>query len=159
TAARADGFDDALAHFTADDFDETGAGIAAVAASGSPRAETILRALQGGQLMYSAERKTVYIQDDAGKLFDAPTGQAGAGEPPQDLDAVSINNRLRGVIDAALGGMTLLSKNPAKRLEAAAAVFKSREPNALPTLEAAIEKEQDSGIKRALMQARAAVIL
>ncbi len=159
TAARADGLDDALAHFTADDFDETGTGIAAVAASGNLRAEAVLRALQNGQLMYSAERKAVYVQDDAGKLFDAATGRPVTSDPPADLDAVSINNRLRGVIDAALGGLTLLSKNPARRLEAAAAVFKSRELSALPTLENAIRQEQDPSIKRALTQARAAIVL
>ena len=73
TAARADGLDDALTHFTAGDYDETNAGIAAVAGSGSPRAEAILRALEGGQLMFSAEHKAVYIQDDASKLTDAAT--------------------------------------------------------------------------------------
>src|SRR5580704_8885029 len=80
--ARAAALDDALAHFTADDFDETATGIDAVAASGSPRAQAILQALQNGQLMFSAEKKAVYIQDDAGKLFDAATGQAVAGDPP-----------------------------------------------------------------------------
>ncbi len=46
--ARAASLDEALAHFTADDFDETITGINEVAASGSPRAETIIRALQNG---------------------------------------------------------------------------------------------------------------
>jgi urea transport system permease protein len=159
TAARADSLGDALAHFTADDFDETNAGITAVAASGSSRAEAILRALQNGNLMYSAERKAVYIQDDASKLFDAATGQPVAGDAPADLDTVSINNRLRGTIDAALGGLTLLSGDPGKRYDAAQAVFKSREASVLPTLESAIAKEQDPRIRQALMQARAAIVL
>jgi urea transport system permease protein len=159
TAAHAQSLDEALTHFTADDFDETNSGITAVAGSGSPRAEPILRALQKGQLMYSAENKAVYIQDDAGKLSDAATGAPVAGDPPADLDTVSINNRLRGTMDAALGGLTLLSSDPVKRADAAAAVFKSREASVLPTLESAIQKEQDPRIKRALMQARAAIIL
>jgi urea transport system permease protein len=159
TVARAASLDDAIAHFTAGDFDETIAGINEVAASGSPRAATILQALQNGQLMFSAEKKAVYIQDDASKLFDAATGQAVPGDPPADLDTVNINNRLRGAIDAALGGLTLLSGDPAKRLDAAEAVFKSREASALPTLESAIAKEQDGRIKRVLTQARAAIVL
>jgi urea transport system permease protein len=159
TAARADSLDDALTHFIAGDYDETNTGIAAVAGSGSPRAEAVLRALEGGQLMFSAERKAVYIQDDASKLYDAATGQEVAGDPPADLDTVGINNRLRGVIDAALGGLTLLSKDPAQRYGAAQAVFKSREAATLPTLESAIAKEQEPRIKRALMQARAAIVL
>src|SRR5208282_4886880 len=82
--AHAESLDEALAHFTADDFSETITGMRDVAASGSPRAETIVRALQEGRLMFSAERKAVYIKDDADTLTDAATGQPIAGEAPAD---------------------------------------------------------------------------
>jgi urea transport system permease protein len=157
--AYAAGLDDALTQFTTDDFSDTNDAISAVAASGSPRAEIIIRALQNGSLMFSAERKAVYIKDDADKLSDAATGQPITGDAPADLDTVRLNNRLRGTLDAAIGGLTLLAADPAKRLGAAEAVFKSREASALPNLETAIAKEQDARIKRVLMQARAAIIL
>ncbi|MGA8357173.1 MAG: urea ABC transporter permease subunit UrtB, partial [Xanthobacteraceae bacterium] len=67
THAHAAIIDDAIAHFAADDFDETLTGIGQVVASGSPRAEVIIGALQNGQLMFSAEQKKVYIQDADGK--------------------------------------------------------------------------------------------
>ena len=153
------GLDEAIAHFTTDDFDETLTGIKEVAASGNPRAEMIISALQSGQLMFSAERKAVYIQDGAGKLTDAATGEPVAGAPPADLDTVNINNRLRGAIAAALGQLTLLSNDPQKRYEAAQAVFKSRAADALPTLETAIAKETDSRTKVELELARAAILL
>jgi len=105
--------------------------------------------------MFSAERKAVYIKDDSGKLTDAATGQAIAGDAPDDLDNVRINNRLRGALDAALGGLTLLASDPEARFEAAQAVFKSRAASALPTLETAIAKEQNARVKRALTEARA----
>src|SRR5581483_2816274 len=47
----------------------------------------------------------------------------------------------------------------AKRIDAAQAVFKSHEASALATLEAALAKESDGRAKRALSEARAAVIL
>lgn len=159
TVAHAASLSEALAHFTSDDFDETEAGINEVAASGGPRAEIVIRSLQNGQLMFSAERKTVYIKDDAGKVTDAATGEPVAGEPPADLDNVRINNRLRGIIDATLGALTLLSNDPAKQFEAAQAVFKSHEPGALPTLDKAIAKASDDRTKLALEQARAAIVL
>jgi urea transport system permease protein len=151
--------DEALVHFTADDFSETIAGINEVAASGNPRAEAIIRALQDGQLMYSAERKAVYIKNDSGKLTDAATGQPITGEAPADLNTVRLNNRLRGAIDAAVGGLTLLASDPGVRYDAAQAVFKSRQAAVLPTLETALAKEQDPRVKRALVEARAAIIL
>ena len=158
-SAHAASLDEALAHFTTDDFSETSAGIGAVALSGDPRAETIIRALQDGRLMFSAESKAVYVKDETGKLTNAATGEAIAGDAPADLDNVRVNNRLRGAIDAALGGLTLLAGDPGTRFEAAQAVFKSRAANALPTLETALAKEQDPRVKRALAEARAAVIL
>ncbi len=158
-SAEAASLDAALARFTADDFNATIEGINEVAASGSPRAEIILRALQNDQLMFSAERKAVYIMDDSGKLTDAASGRPVVGAAPADLDNVRINNRLRGAIEAALGGLTLLADEPGTRFAAAQAVFKSRAASTLPTLDTAIAREQDPRVKRALMEARAAVIL
>src|SRR5271163_4770890 len=100
TAAHAASLDEALTHFTADDFSETATGIKDVAASGNPRAEAILRALQDGQLMYSAEKKAVYIKSASGSLLDAASGEPISGTAPADADNVRINNRLRGAIEA-----------------------------------------------------------
>jgi len=157
--AHAASLDEALTHFTADDFEQTQIGINDVDGSGSPRAELILRALEAGQLSFSAERKAVYIQDDAGKLTSAATGDAVAGDAPADLEPVNINNRLRGVIDAALGALTLFASDPSARYAAAQAVFKSREISALPAVEKALANETSSSVKRALEQAQAAIVL
>ena len=156
---RAANLEEALAHFATDDYGEIEEGIAAVAGSGDPRAASIIEALQDGRLFYSAEQKKVFYKDVSGKLFDAVTATPIAGDGPADIDTVGINNRLRRAIDAALGGLTLMSPDRAKRYDAAQAVFKSREPNVLPAIEAAIEKETDARIKRVLNEARAAIIL
>jgi len=156
---RAANLEEALAHFATDDYGEIEEGIAAVAGSGDPRAASIIEALQDGRLFYSAEQKKVFYKDASGKLFDAVAATPIAGDGPADIDTVGINNRLRRAIDAALGGLTLMSPDRAKRYDAAQAVFKSREPNVLPAIEAAIEKETDARIKRVLNEARAAIIL
>ena len=156
---RAANLEEALAHFATDDYGEIEEGIAAVAESGDPRAASIIEALQDGRLFYSAEQKKVFYKDASGKLFNAVTATLIAGDGPADIDIVGINNRLRRAIDAALGGLTLMSPDRAKRYDAAQAVFKSHEPNVLPAIEAAIEKETDARIKRVLNEARAAIIL
>src|SRR5215813_4532312 len=158
-AARADAYEDALAHFLADSFDETIEGINAVAQSGHPLAEKVIVALQDGRLLFSDEQKRVFFKDEADRLFDAASGSPATGSPPADLSPVRLNNRLRRIIEATLGGLTLLAPDPAKRFEAAQAVFKSKDANALPALEQAIAKETVARVKRALSEARAAVIL
>jgi urea transport system permease protein len=157
--ARAEPYADALTHFTGDSFSETEQGIVGVAASGNPLAATVITALQEGRLLLSAQEKLVLIREAARGLLDARTGEAFAGTPPPDLSTVRLNNRLRRVVEGVLGTLTLLSPDPAKRMDAALAVFRSHDPNALALLDQAIAKETDSPIKTALVQARAAVVL
>jgi len=157
--AQAGPYEDALPGFTEGSLSDTGEAIEKVVASSNPLAASLLEALQDARLLFSAEKKTVYIKTKDGKLLDASTGKPFTGTPPDDIDAVVVNNRLRNIISAALGGLTLISSNSDRRYEAAQAVFKSREQSALPALEQALAKETDARVKAALQQARAAVIL
>ena len=157
--ARAESFDDALAGFAGDSYSDTEKAIETIAASGNPRAAIVIGALQDARLFFNAGTKKVYVKTESGTLLDAATGEAAAGETISDLKLVRINNRLRRAIEASLGSLTLLAPDPAKRFEAAQAVFRSRDAAALPALDAALAKETDAGVKRALTEARAAVIL
>jgi urea transport system permease protein len=58
-----------------------------------------------------------------------------------------------------LGALRLFSPDASDRLTAAEAVFRSRDPAALPALTRALAKETDPTVKRRLEQARAAAIL
>jgi len=157
--AHGETFESALAGFAADSYNDTDTAITAVAASGNALAAPVIEALQDGRLLFNPADKKIYLKDKAGALLDATTGNPAAGVAAADLKLVRVNNRLRRTIDAALGGLTLLASDPAKRYEAAQAVFKSREAAALPTLETALAKETDGRVKRALAEARAAVLL
>ena len=132
--AHAGPYEDALAGFTEGSLSDTGDAIDKVVASGNPLAAQVLRRLQDARLMFSAEQKKVYIKTKDDKLLDAATGKPFTGAPPDDIDTVIVNNRLRKVIDAALGSLTLMSPSADQRYDAAQAVFKSREANALPAL-------------------------
>jgi urea transport system permease protein len=157
TTALADSFDQGVSRFAGDSFADTEAAIGEVAASGHARAAAVIQALQDGRLLFDPAAKRVYVKDAAGNVADAIT--AATADPGASLKPVRLNNRIRRTIEAALGGLTLLAPEPYKRWEAAQAVFKSRDATALPTLTTAIAKETDTGVKRALEQARAAVVL
>jgi len=157
--AQAGPYEDALSRFSADSFDQTIEGINEVVASGNARAAAIITALQEGRLLFSAESKRVFIGEPPDRLSDAATGEPVAGSPPADLAPVRLNNRLRRIVEATLGSLTLMAPDPGKRLEAAQAVLRSKDPNALPALDQAIAKESDARVKQALIEARAAVVL
>jgi urea transport system permease protein len=157
-SAQTAAYREALARFTADSFNDTDAGIVAVTTSGDPLAAQLIEALQDGRLLFNPADKTIYIRQTSGSLIDAATGKPIIGAPA-DLSPVRINNRLRRTIEAALGRLTLLSPDPARRLEAAQAVFKTRNPKALDAIDAALAQEADAGVKKALREARAAIVL
>ena len=159
TGAQAGPYEDALSRFSADSFDQTIEGINEVVASGNALAAPVITALQEGRLLFSAESKRVFIREQPDRLIDAATGQPAVGPAPADLAPVRLNNRLRRIVEAALGGLTLMAPDPGKRLEAAQAVLRSKDANALPALDQAIAKETDARVKPALIEARAAVVL
>ena len=158
-SAHAASLDEALAHFTADDFSETIAGIGAVAFSGDPRAETIIRALQDGRLMFSAESKAVYVKDESGKLDECRDRRSDrrrrAGRSRQCAHQQSAARRDRCGArrpDAACRRSRHAIRSGAGRIQVAGGerVADARDR---------IAKEQDPRVKRALAEARAAVIL
>jgi urea transport system permease protein len=150
--------DAAVERFLADSFSDTEAAIAAIATAGAPHGVSVLQALGDRRLFADAASKAVFWRDAAGAAFDAKTGQPVAN-PPAAASAVRLNNRLRNVVQATLGSMTLLSPDPAQRLRAADSVFRSRDQTALATVETALQRESVPRVKKALEEARAALVL
>jgi urea transport system permease protein len=147
-----------LARLSADSFSETDTAIGEIAASGAPTAFAILEAAAARRLYFSPSTKGVFYKDAKDQTFDALTGEAAAA-PPADLSVVRLNNRLRGAVEAALGGLLMQAPEPAKRIEAANSVFKSRDAKKLPAIDAALASEKDEAVKAALMQAKAAILV
>ena len=136
-------FEDAVAKFTTDDFSDSEEAVDAIATSGNPLAYPIISALKDERLMFDAETKKVYIKQEDGKAIDAATG-APVDAIPDSASSVSLNNKLRRHIEAALGGLTLLSPDLGTRISAAKSVFKSHEESALPAVEGALAKETEA---------------
>ncbi|MCB8822851.1 urea ABC transporter permease subunit UrtB [Microvirga rosea] len=156
SVAMAGPYEDALPRFAADSYADTEAAIAAVTSSGHSLSLRVIEALRDGQLLVGAGQ--VVIRDISGPLVDAAKGQP-SGANAGSLKPVRVNNRVRRAIEAALGNLTLLSTDPGTRLEAARAVFRSRDAAALPTLDKAIAQETSPNVRKALRTARAAILL
>ena len=152
-------YEDALAKFTSDDFSDTADAVDAVVSSGNPLAAPVLQALKDGRLQFSVTAKKIFIQVKDDKWLAAETGQPLAGAPPDDADKIRLNNRLRNMLDAAIGGLTLMAADPNRRLDAAQSVFKSRDASVLPALERALAAERNERVKKVLIEARAAIVL
>ena len=156
--ARAAKLDDALALLLADSYSDTVTAIGDITGSGDPRASTILEALAENRLQFSAAAKVVAIAGKEGKISDAAT-DAALTTPPADLTPVRLNNRVRTVVQAALGAMTLLSPDPAKRLAAAQSIFKSQDASKFEQVEAALAKETEPKVRLELESARAVILI
>src|SRR4030088_1606982 len=151
-------FEDAVAKFANDVFSDTEEAIGVLATGGNPLAYTIISALQDGRLMADPDTKKVYVTQPDGKAIDATTG-APVASVPVSAAAVRLNNKLRRVVAAALGGLTLLSPDPAKRIQAAQSVFKTHDEAMLPVVDGALAKETNKAAKLAFTEARAAILL
>jgi urea transport system permease protein len=151
-------FEDAVAKFANDEYSDTEEAVDALASSTNPLAFTIVSALQDGRLMADPETKKVYVTQPDGKNIDALTG-AAVDSIPDSAGAVRLNNKLRRHVEAALGGLTLQSPDPATRIQAAQSVFKTHDDAMLPAVDSALAKETDKGARLAFSEARAAILL
>ncbi|MBK8174707.1 MAG: urea ABC transporter permease subunit UrtB [Rhodospirillales bacterium] len=131
-----------------------------LAATGDPRAVPVLDAMLAGDLAVRSSDSKVVIIEHSGRtmIVRDPLTLAEIGEAqPADIDAITVNNRLRGVLRGALGGLTLLSPDADRRRAAADAVFKTADATLLPLLEKAQARETDTGVRERMDRALAAM--
>ena len=159
-ASQAATLEEALQGLAAKSYKERAGGVEVLAATGHPRAIPVLEAMAKGHLFVRKADGSIVIGDKTGKVYsltDAVDGTALGDAKKKELKKVKVNNRLRGVIRAALGGLTLLSSDPGQRAQAAAAVFVARDVGALATVEQAIAREEDANLLDQLTLAKAAI--
>jgi urea transport system permease protein len=155
-AARADRLDDTLARFLDDKFPQTETAIGELAAEAPPQAAAILEALGDNRLLIDPADHVVAYKTAAGAVLNAKTGEAVANAAA--FKKVRVNNALRRAIQGAMGSLTLANADPEKRLAAAEDVFRTRDANALPALQAQLAKESDPRVADAFRLARAAIL-
>ena len=129
------------------------AAIDRLVASGDPRAAVILKAMREDALSANAEGALFIVE--GGGYVDALTG-AKATPDAASLESITINNRVRGRLDAALAALDLLAPDVATRQRAISALEKGADASVGPLVEAAYARETDAGLKSRLRVVRAA---
>src|SRR5882672_4887507 len=119
--ARADDFAVLVTALGSDTFTEKEKAITGLGGLGDPRAVPVLQALSDDRLRIGPNGQVLLVTPGSGgsALVDAASGEPVADVAVKDTGRIIVNNRLRGNIDAAMGGLTLFSSDRSTRLAAA----------------------------------------
>ncbi len=128
--------------------DEQVEAIAQLVAAGTEKAAAILQSLADGELVTSGKR-VVIVRGEA--ATDAITGEKLAAVPA-DKEDITVNNRLRRELAAALAALKLTSPQREVRLAAAKELAGGADPAMLPLVKKALGQETDAAIKPVLEQ-------
>jgi urea transport system permease protein len=129
------------------------AAIDRLVASGDPRAAVILKAMREDALSALPDGSLVIAEGDG--HVDALTG-AKVSPDVASLEAVTINNRVRGRLNGALAAFDLLSPDPGVRATSLSALERTFDPTLAPLIETALAKESVPDLKARLELVRAA---
>ncbi|WP_293775809.1 urea ABC transporter permease subunit UrtB [uncultured Oxalicibacterium sp.] len=140
-----------LAPLGNDDADARIEAVGHIAALATPDARRVLDALNNETLYVTPAGDVLVVDDD--KAWNPVTDATTA--VPDDAEDISVNNRLRSVLQGALSGMRLFSEDRSERLAAARAMTRNADPAQLPLIEKALEKEKDADVIAQLEQVRA----
>src|SRR6266851_4587375 len=126
--------------------------IVALGKLGDPLAVPILQALSDDRLRLTPDGRVVLVAPVGGttKLMDPVSGQQLQDVAPDSLERIIVNNRLRGLIEAALGTLTLFSPDRDVRFAAAQNVLKHPSPDKMALLDKAMAAEQDAEIHESM---------
>jgi urea transport system permease protein len=154
-AAAPHDFASGVAALNGDSFDDKIAAVNFLGGLNDPRAVPVLQALANDALFATSDNAVVYKAGD--QYRDAVTGKPVPVAKPDDLSEITINNRLRGVLQGVLGQLSLLSPDPALRIQAAQAIANQPTADSAKRLTAALAKETDASVREA-MQATLSLI-
>jgi urea transport system permease protein len=162
-AAADGGLRDRIAALAEGSFSDKQAAIETLAATGDARIVPVLEALGGGDLFIrKSDGVAVITTKGSGRtyLLTDPLTGADLGEAKRrDVKKIKVNNKLRRVIRATLGALTLRDPDPRVRAGAAEAIFKAHDADAIGALDAALDAESDAHVRTLMEQARAAAVL
>ncbi|MDR3439804.1 urea ABC transporter permease subunit UrtB [Telmatospirillum sp.] len=138
-------FESAVKALNGDSYDDKIAAIEALGALADGRAAPVLQAMLDGHLAALPDQSLVISEN--GAYRDALTGAILNDVKADDLSDITINNRVRGVLDGVLGQLSLKSPDPDARRKAAQAMADRRTPGAAEVLRAMLAGETDASVR------------
>jgi urea transport system permease protein len=141
----------AVARLASEDSEEKIGAIHELAQVADPAAARLLQALSEERLQTTGGRVVLV---DGDRVLDAVTGEE-LKPAPDDREAVTINNRVRRQLGAALAALRLFDPDRRVRRGAAEELASAARLETAPLLARALEKETDRQIKALLELARA----
>jgi len=145
-------FESALTGLAQASPDAVSRAVAAIAASGDPRALRVLQALMDGDLVACESDGRVLVRDRDGSLHDARTGGAADGAACR---APTVDNGVRRVLDPLIVRLELLAADPALRVAAVDEMAKEASADDAVALREALAREKEARVRRAIVAALA----
>jgi urea transport system permease protein len=137
----------AVAGLAAEEADDRIAAVRALVAQGDAAAAPLLQAFVDERLSVAAGR---VLREEGGRVLDAATGVPVDPAPP-DRETLTVNNRLRRELAAALAALRLVDPDRAVRLAAARELAAADDaPELAPLLARALAGEQDAAVRGVL---------
>jgi urea transport system permease protein len=141
----------------ADDFGAMFKAVRKLSTIPDPDVVRILKDLENGNLYVTNDKKVVVaVQNgDNFDLFDPFTRAKLGTQSSDNVNQIIVNDRVRGVIDAALGTLDLFSRKRETRLAAAQDLIKHPSAQSIPALQKALATEKDPVVRHAMRLALA----
>ena len=144
-----------FALLTSKSFDDKATAISLIASSGNESAENILANLLDGNIYYDKKSKQIITvvksESKVYEIFDPitiePLGSKTKKELKKEFKKVSINNKLRRLLNDKIAALTIYSEDKNVRLDATRKLLKNINPSSTELLREAINKEEDADVK------------
>jgi len=141
----------AVARLASEDSDEKLAAIRQLVQGGDPAVARLLQALSEEGLQVAGGRVLLV---DGDRVLDAATGDE-LRPPPEERETITVNNRVRRELGAALAALRLFDQDRKVRRGAAEELAVAARLEIAPLLARALEKEPDRQIRALLVLAHA----
>lgn len=138
-----------------DDPDAKVAAVSSIAILATQDAVRLLEGLAADQVYASPDGTVFLLTDGQAYFFDTETKSL----PPTQSEAITVNNRLRSAIAAALSGLQLLTGDTAQRKSAALSLSKAPDPLNAALIQKALATERNSEVRALLENAQAVIQL